>query len=297
MNEIDHLIFLTIAYSNHFSFALNATEILQRLPTRANLNYLFNQEEIDVKKISISQKKLHDSLKKMVNLSLIETDGEYFYLAKKDLLVRKSRIKFYDFKKSEALEFIKLAKKIPFVKAIALTGSSAVGNALRDDDLDFMVICQKSTLWVSRFLLIALTKFKNKQPGLNKPSSWCINLFLDEGDLILDPSRRSLYEAYEILQMQFLFDRGKYKKLFLNANTWIKKYLFYYSDFKFGQYKQEKSLSLINCLFFFIQKTYRRFIFGKENFALSSTQAFFNDMDFKNKLLMSLRRKLNFKEQ
>jgi hypothetical protein len=296
MNETDRLVFLTIVYSSHFSFALNKGEILQRLPISASLNYLFNRKKSSFKKILASQQKINNSLKKLIQLSLIQTDGEYFYLEKKDLLVRKNRIKFYDFKKKEALIFVNLAKKIPFVKAVALTGSSAVGNSLKNDDLDFMIICQKNTLWLTRFMLIILTKLKNKQPGLNKPSSWCINLFLDEGDLILDPSRQSLYEAYEILQMQFLFDRGGYKKLFLNANAWVQKYLFYYYDSKLSQYKQKKSLSLVNCLFFFVQKTYRKFVFGQENFSLSLTQAFFNDINFKNKLLISLERKIAFKE-
>lgn len=296
MNEIDRLIFLTIVYSNHFSFALNKSEILQRLPTSDSLNYLFNQEETDFKKILVSQQKIKNSLKKLIQLSLIKTDGEYFYLVEKDLLNRKNRAEFYDLKKLEALDFINLAKKVPFVKAIALTGSSAVGNALKNDDLDFMVICQKNTLWITRFVLIVLTKFKNKRPSSNKSSSWCINLFLDESDLVLDQNRRSLYEAYEILQMKFLFDRGGYKKLFLNANNWLKKYLFYYYNYKFIQYKQNRSFSLINQLFFFIQKTYRLVVFGKENFSLSQTQAFFNDIDFKNKLLISLEKKINFKK-
>lgn len=296
MNEIDRLIFLTIAYSSNFSFALNKSEILKRLPVSFNLNYLFNGEEQLPKKILISQQKINDSLKKLLELSLIQTDEQYFYLQKKDLLNRINRAKFYDLKKKEALEFINLAKKIPFVKAIVLTGSAAVGNALRNDDLDFMVICQSNTLWLTRFLLIILTKLKGKHPGLNKNGAWCLNLWLDENDLILNRDKRSLYEAYEILQMKFLFDRGKCERLFLNANNWIQKYLFYYHDFKFSEYKSKKSFSLINQLFLSLQKTYRLVIFGKENFYLSSTQAFFNDSNFKNKLLISLKKKIDFKK-
>lgn len=296
MNEFDRLVYLTIAYSSYFSFALNKSEILKRLPLSSNLRYLFNGEKQSSKKILISQQKINNSLKKLLELALIKTDGEYFYLQKKDLQNREQRINYYDLKKSEALEFINLAKKIPFIKAVALTGSAAVGNALKDDDLDFMVICKKNTLWLSRFVLIILIKVKNKRPDFNKASSWCINLFLDESDLVLDQNRRSLYEAYETLQMNFLFDRGQYEQLFLNANNWLKKYLAYYCNYKFGEYKASKSFSLINQLFFFIQKIYRLAIFGKENFSLSPTQAFFNDINFKNKLRASLEKNSNLKE-
>lgn len=296
MNEFDRLVYLTIAYSSYFSFALNKSEILRRLPLSSNLKYLFNGENKSSKKILISQQKINNSLKKLLELALIKTDGEYFYLQKKDLQNREQRAAFYDFKNEEAMVFVKMARNIPFVKAVALTGSAAVGNALKDDDLDFMIICQKNTLWLTRFLLVILTKLKNKRPGSNRSSSWCMNLFLDETDLVLGNNRRSLYEAYEILQMKFLFDRSQYEQLFLNANHWLKKYLAYYGSYRFGEYKASKSFSLINQLFFFIQKIYRLAIFGKENFSLSPTQAFFNDIDFKNKLLSILKKNPSLKE-
>jgi len=297
MNEFDRLVYLTIAYSSYFSFALNKSEIFRRLPTSFNLQYLFNLKNETPKKIKISEQKIHNSLKKLLELSLIKTDGEYYFLQKKDLLNRKQKVNYCDFKNKEDEAFVKIASKIPFIKAVALTGSAAVGNADREDDLDFMIICRKNTLWLTRFLLILLIKFKKRRPKFNEPGGWCVNLLLDEGDLLLDNKRRGLYEAYEILQMKFVLDRGEYEKRFLNANDWIKKYLFYYGNYKFDEYKKNKSFSFINQLFFFIQKVYRLIVFGKENFSLSLTQAFFNDIDFKNKLLKILERKSNFKKE
>ncbi len=296
MNEIDRLVFLTIAYSSHFSFALNKEEIAQRLPSNKNLNFLFNQNINNYKKILISQKKINNSLKKLLKLSLIKTDGEYFYLRKQDLLNRKQKMAFHAKKIKEAQIFANLAKKISFVKAVVLTGSSAVGNATKDDDLDFMIICQKNTLWITRFLLIILIKLKNKRPQPNKANAWCMNLLLDENDLVLDQNRRSLYEAYEILQMNFLFDRDKYSELFLNANQWLKKYLIYYENYQFNKYTKQNSFSILNQLFFYLQKYYRLIIFGKENFSINLTQAFYNDINFKNNLLIELKRKINFKK-
>ncbi len=296
MNEIDHLVFLTIAYSSHFSFALNKEEITQRLPSNANLQYLFNQKINNYKKILISQKKINNSLKKLLKLSLIKTNGEYFYLQEQDLLNRKQKMTFHAKKIKEAQIFANLAKKIPFVKAVVLTGSTAVGNATKDDDLDFMIICKKNTLWLTRFLLIILIKFKNKRPQPYKANAWCMNLLLDENDLVLDQNRRSLYEAYEILQMNFLFDRDKYSELFLNANQWLRKYLIYYENYQFNKYKKQNSFSILNHLFFYLQKYYRLIIFGKENFTINLTQAFYNDINFKNNLLIKLERKINFKK-
>jgi predicted nucleotidyltransferase len=233
----------------------------------------------------------------MVQQSINKTDGKYFFLEKKDLLNRKQKVNLHDFKKEEIKIFVKMASKIPFIKAVALTGSAAVGNAAKEDDLDFMVICQRNTLWLTRFLLILLIKFHKKRPKPDRPGGWCVNLLLDESDLTLDEKRRSLYEAYEILQMQFILDLDEYEKYFLNANDWLKKYLFYYHKYPFAKYKAKLVYSVFNQFFFYLQKSYRQIIFGQENFSVSLTQAFFNNIDFKYQLLKTLERKLGPEKQ
>ncbi len=280
MNEFDYLVLLTLAYSSCFSFALTADEVIKRLP-------------LAPKKLIFSEKKIRESLKKLTKQALIQSDGQYFFLEKKDLISRKKRAKFVSAKKERTTEFVKLASKIPFVQAIVLTGSTAVDNAQKEDDLDFMIICKKNTLWICRFLLIALTKLKDKRPSQEKDNAWCLNLWLDESDLTIDENRRSLYEAYEILQMKFVFDRSNYEKRFLNANAWLRNYLFIYELYGFGKYKKEKSYSWFNQLFFSLQKRYRLLSFGQENFSLSLTQAFFNHLNFRAKLFTRLRKKLS----
>lgn len=280
MNEYDYLVLLTLSYSSCFSFALTADEVINRLP-------------LAPKKLVFSQKKIRESLKKLTKQALIQSDGQYFYLQKKDLISRKKRAKFVSAKKKRTEEFVKLASKIPFVQAIVLTGSTAVDNAQKEDDLDFMIICKKNTLWICRFLLIALTKLKDKRPKKEKDNAWCLNLWLDENDLTIDENRRSLYEAYEILQMKFVFDRKNYKKRFLNANAWLRNYLFNYEQYSFDKFKTEKSSFWLNQFFFSLQKKYRLWNFGRENFSLSSTQAFFNHLNFRAKLFTRLRKKLS----
>lgn len=279
MNEQDRLVFLTLAYSSCFSFALSKKEIFERLAK--------GQE-----KIFISSKKIENSLKKLISQSLIQSDGQYFFLKKRDLENRLQRAKFISIKKKEIQNFVNLVKKIPFVKAVVLTGSTAVDNAQKDDDLDFMIICQHNTLWLTRFVLILLTKLKDKRPEKENSNAWCLNLWLDEGDLVISENRRSLYEAYEILQMNFVYDVADLKKQFLNANPWLKDYLFFYDNYKFGRYKVKKSFSLLNKLFFVLQKKYRQLVFGQENFSLSLTQAFFNSISFRDKVFSRLKEKM-----
>ena len=279
MNEHDRLVFLTLAYSSCFAFALNKKEITQRLAKGEQ-------------KISTSSKKIEESLKKLMSQSLIQSEHDYFFLRKRDLSNRLQRAKFVPQKQKEIQAFVALASKIPFVKAIVLTGSTAVNNAQKEDDLDFMIICQNNRLWLTRLILILLTKFKAKRPEKENSNAWCLNLWLDEGDLVINEERRSLYEAYEILQMNFVYDAGNLQRQFLNANSWLSKYLFFYDDYKFGRYKIKKSFSLLNQLFFILQKKYRQLVFGQENFSLSLTQAFFNSISFRAKVFSKLKEKM-----
>lgn len=279
MNEQDRLVFLTLAYSSCFSFALTKKEIIHRLAK-------------DSQKIKISSKKIEKSLKKLMNKSLIQSDGEYFFLKKRDLKNRLQRAKFVSIKQKEIENFVDLVKKVPFVKAVVLTGSTAVNNAQKDDDLDFMIICQHNTLWLTRFILILLTKLRNKRPEKENSNAWCFNLWLDEGDLIITEQRRSLYEAYEILQMNFVYDAANLKGRFLNANPWLSEYLFFYDKYSFADYKRQESFSFFNWLFFVLQKKYRQLIFGPENFSLSLTQAFFNSISFRAKVFSRLKEKM-----
>lgn len=277
-NESDRQVFLTLAYSSCFNFALSKDEILSRLPSS--------------KKLFLSPRKIGSSLRKLVDLNLIKHKNDYYFIEEKDYKNRLQRKKYILENKREQENFVEFIQKIPLIKAVVLTGSRAVENAKANDDLDFMVICNKNTVWMCRLLLIVLTKIKGKRPSKFTSNAWCFNLWLDEGDLTLREERRSLYEAYEILQMKFIYDVGGMRKTFLNANPWIRDYLTYYENYKFGTYQRNVSFSLLNLLLFWLQKSYRLIVFGKENFTLSPTQAFFNEISFKDKIFTKLEKKM-----
>ncbi len=278
LSELDFLVLQTLAYSSCFNFALTAEEVIKRLPYS--------------EKFKFSRQKIRNSLKKLLQQSLLQSDNQYFYLAKRDLQNRQQKSKHFELKHAEVAKFVALAKQIPFIRAVVLTGSTAVNNAGRSDDLDFMIITRRNTLWLTRMLLIVLTKLKGKRPLRHASNAWCFNLLLDEGDLSLTRERHSLYEAYEILQMQFVLDRGELERAFLDANSWLRGQLFFYASYKFGRYQSKKSFSLLNYLLFMLQKTYRHLVFGRENFALNLTQAFFNELAFREQIFAKLERKM-----
>ena len=298
LTNFDRLVLFTLSYSSLFQFALMAEEILDRLPVTDDFDFLLNKKKKDDgKKIIKNLNKIKKSLKKLVVLKFIKEEGDFYFLKANDLRSRKQREKFIKSKFSEAQEFIFLAEKLPFVQAVYLTGSAAVNNADKNDDLDFLIVCQHDTLWISRFILILLTKLRGKRPQLDAErktvedtkDAWCLNLWLDESYLKIPKKRRSLYEVYELMQMKLLYKKKEYVGDILANNNWVNKYLdLKNSNKKIKTNKSVFILSVLNKILFILQKTYRSLFFNDYGFLVSLHQAYLNDSGFKDKLLEKL---------
>ncbi len=157
----------------------------------------------------------------------------FYYLSGQDSTVdlRKNRLASSYYKKNLALKTSRIIRFIPWVHAIFITGSLAMDNSPKNDDIDLMVITHPHTLWFTRLLVVITLKiFHLRRPGrLPEHSSArvqnkiCDNLWLDTDHLAL--SACNLYTAHEILQAKCIFDRGGIHRLFLTQNPWVRNYL------------------------------------------------------------------------
>ena len=299
MQQLDRLVYLTLAYSAYFAYPLTLLEIQQRLVSSDDVEFLFAKKQAKLLKNNFSLQQIRNSLKKLIKQGLINFSDGYYFLSKQHLESRLQKQKFIAEKEVALADLQRLLKRIPFIKAAAMTGATAVDNAKRFDDLDILIISQSGTLWLTRLTLVLISKWKNKRPFKSK-NAWCFNLFLDEDDLKIRPKRRSLYEAYEMMQMRFFYDPKEIGRKMINVNLdWLQKYLCYYQDLGLSTKKVqsevfEKSgkVTFLNQLFFFLQRFYRRLNFGLENFDLSLNQAFFNQVNFRFKLYSHLKKQL-----
>lgn len=127
----------------------------------------------------------------------------------------------------EIQEVVKFVRLVPFVRALAVTGSVAAGSSQQGDDLDLMVIASVNRLWLVRpiILLYALFKGKRRSWHREEPGSWCFNLWLDENNLQMSRSRQNLYTAYELCQARFVLDRGignlSLEQRMMVGNSWV----------------------------------------------------------------------------
>ncbi len=159
----------------------------------------------------------------------------------------------------------KLAK-LPFIAAIFVTGSLAMSNCKKSDDVDLMIITHPDTLWIVRLFYNLLFINNRRFPGVKTaPDKICINLWLDIKNLKF--KIKNLYIAHEILQAKCIFDRGGVQYQFLKQNSWVKDYLpnaykIQITKFKY-QFKSKIQnydylLTPINYLLFLVQWLYMK---------------------------------------
>lgn len=140
----------------------------------------------------------------------------------------KSRIQREKYSKEKLIiaeRAAKLIAKIPTVKFVGITGALAMNNAGEKSDIDLMIITKTNTLWTTRlfvYLLICLFGIQTRKPkNKTEKDKLCLNMWLDEDDLIWDKKDRNLYTAHEIAQVVPLVNKDKTHENFLYLNRWI----------------------------------------------------------------------------
>ncbi|MBI2596442.1 nucleotidyltransferase domain-containing protein [Candidatus Daviesbacteria bacterium] len=210
---MEKAILKTLIYSDIFDYPLKAWEIHKWLIE---------------KKSSLQQ--TEKAISHLVQSAKCKVQKQYYLLPKRQKIVatrlkREAQSKKYLRQAKIVSQFFKV---IPWVKLVGISGSLAMGNAGKKDDIDLFVITANNKLWLSRFFLLIITdmlgkrreKEKSKQKSAGKI---CINILLEENQLA--QKDKNIYLAHEVLQMRVLWQRdGVYQK-FLEENSWVFKFL------------------------------------------------------------------------
>lgn len=217
LDSLEKRILLTLVYSSQFSQALRTDELYLRLIGGAS------QQAFTQAVLSLSAKNIIYLAKNHWFLAKSVTNKQQNAL----LALRLSRLQYSLEKKRQLESFLEFARHIPWIEAVAITGSVAVENAVQDDDTDIFIVTQKHRLWLVRILCIVFAFFKNKRRTFSgeEKNSWCFNLWLEVDRLKIAQKQRSLYTAYEVLQADWVFDVGNVERQFLQQNNWARQYL------------------------------------------------------------------------
>ncbi|MBI2022238.1 hypothetical protein HYS97_00075 [Candidatus Daviesbacteria bacterium] len=211
--NIEKAILQTLIYADIFDFPLKAWEIHKWLIG---------------KKASLRQ--IEKALRRQSLEFKVKIQKGYYFLKGRENLVskrlkrkRQSQIYF-----NQAKLISQTFKLIPWVKLVGISGSLAMENSTKKDDIDLFIITQKNRLFLSRLLLLGLTEITGKRRKKNeKPNKTsgkiCINTLLEEENL--GQKNKNIYLAHEILQMKVLWQKDRIYQKFLEENNWVFKYL------------------------------------------------------------------------
>ena len=207
-SEVEQAILLTLLYSEIFNFPLTSDELWK---------FLISEKKIKKKIFS-------DSLKQLEPMVLYK-NGYYYLQGKEELVEKTKKQQIYVPSK------LKLAKKaafylshIPTVRFIGVSGGLAMKNVTREDDIDFFIIVQKNTIFVTRFWILCVLEWlglRRKRNDKNPADKICVNLLIDERKLAWPEHKRDIYTAHEIAQLLPLFQRDETYQNFIKNNTWI----------------------------------------------------------------------------
>ncbi len=203
----------TLIYTDLFSYPLKKEEIWRSLINKKKTQ---KQVIVDLQKLK-SQGKIR------------EKEGYFFLKNRKGLINKRKKGEQEAAKKIKKIkEILPILKKLPFLKAIVLTGGVACANVKKDDDIDLLIITEANRLWLTRPLSIFLLEIlgiRRRPKQKNIKNKICLNILLDEKALTIPKKKRNLYSAFEISQMKFLWQKDNTKKKFYKANLWLKDYL------------------------------------------------------------------------
>ncbi|HSX18902.1 MAG TPA: hypothetical protein VLE91_02075 [Candidatus Saccharimonadales bacterium] len=279
--NISQAILSTLAYHDIFDYPLRAEEIH---------TYLIGKKS-DIKSILSSLIILELSGRILKQGSLYALKGR-----KKLFTIRTQRQKYSKSKLNRAYFYATLLTLIPTIKTIAVSGALAMQNSHKSDDIDFLIITSKNTLWTTRFFAnLILFPFKRKPQlssshySLASNNRACLNLFLDEQDLKI--KEQNLYTAHELAQLKILYDKQKTYSRVIRSNNWLLKFLPNWKMYKLenGKWKME-NLSLLEILLKKFQLAYMKSKISTER--IGDHQLFFHPANTQDWVLREYKKRV-----
>jgi len=186
--------------------------------------------------------------------------------------------------------YIKLLSFFPQIRLIGLSGSLAMLNAKKSDDIDLFIITDFQRLWTGRFacLLIAqLLGIRRSRLSNQAKDKVCLNLFFDNNNLVISKKKQTVYVAHEVLQMKPLVNKELIHERFLKANSWVYTVFPNYPKIKTKKYNAKRDKhSFLGDYVELIVKKLQFFIIKKHKTKeiITKYQLWFFPEDFENKI-------------
>jgi hypothetical protein len=224
-SSVQRALIYTLAYSHQWQWPLLFSELHERLVAKVSAT----GDDFGLPSSRSSSSEILSALQELQQQGIVTTQHKLWVLTgfEPSFEHRLSREKIAPHKWQEVQVFLSKVSKISWIQAVYVTGALAVNNVDAQDDVDFMIVTVPQRLWLSRVAVawIALLAGKRRTWNGFEPNSWCFNLWLTTDELGCFRHRQSLYTAYELHQMQCVYDVANVDQRLRAQNAWVKQYL------------------------------------------------------------------------
>jgi predicted nucleotidyltransferase len=196
--------------------------------------YLLQAKASDKQPEGQSQEKIAAKIALSEILACLEGDlagqvsnkyGFYFLTGREQIADNRWHNNLYSVTRlKRAKKFLKRVRHVPFVSAVALTGSEAINNSKQGSDIDLLVLAQTNRIWLARlFLTLYFQVFGVRRHGNKIENRFCLNHYVESGK-ILDHERH-IYTAVEYVSLIPFFGGEEIYDFQQKNLGWIKEYL------------------------------------------------------------------------
>ncbi|MCA9371709.1 hypothetical protein KC726_02310 [Candidatus Woesebacteria bacterium] len=116
--------------------------------------------------------------------------------------------------------YLRIACMLPSICMLSLSGSIAMMNAGKEDDIDLFVVTRPHNIWRTRFYLLLMKKLFSLFSPIHK--KMCINLIFNTNDLEMAKHKKNEFVGHELLQTKVIYNKNYTYEQLVNRNTWVK---------------------------------------------------------------------------
>jgi hypothetical protein len=211
MNATLDAILKTVIYHDLFDFPLTAQEIRLTMPAAVPL------EEVLAALDSPEAR-------------LLGSKNGFFFLNGREAIVR-TRARRYDlaepkFKRVRA--FFRLARHLPYLRAVFVCNTLARSNARDESDIDIFAVAAPGRLWLTRLMVSGLaTLLGMRRKGEHVKDQLCLSFFVDETALDLRPLaiEDDVYLAHWQAELFPVYDEAGITEIIGERNGWVRRRL------------------------------------------------------------------------
>lgn len=199
--QIEHAVLKTIAFADVFQYPLTLPEIHGGL-----LDCAASAQEVAAAAGALLRRRL------------LANDGSHYVLPGRQGLVarRDSRIRATQRLLQQHRRDLQRIARMPFIRAISISGAAAFGNCPDGDDLDLFIVTEPGRLWLVYTTLALMLKLRRKRHSL------CLNYLIAEG--ASERLERNFYVAHQIAHLRPLLGE-EVLQCYRNRYAWVAQHL------------------------------------------------------------------------